>query len=278
MQCWQAGERGDPVLLLHGGGVDSARLSWKLLIDPLAAAHRVYAPDWPGHGESEPLDDGAYTLQRLVDILGGAMTALGLQQASLAGISLGGGVALGFALQHPERVRRLVLADSYGLQRAAPGGALGWMLVKIDWLNQLSWRLMGGSRGLVRWTFRSFMHDAGAVTDDLVDEAMELLRRPDAGRAWRAFQRNEIMPRGLRTCYMDRLGELAMPVLIAHGQHDTLVPLACAREAHARIAHSQLRLLPTGHWPMREQPEAFNRIVMEFLAAPDPAPAGAGGE
>jgi pimeloyl-ACP methyl ester carboxylesterase len=276
MCCWQAGQRGDPVLLLHGGGVDSARLSWKLLIKPLAASHRVFAPDWPGHGESAPLPDAEYSLPRLVDIAAGVMDALGLERASLAGISLGGGVALGFALQRPERVDRLALVDSYGLQRTPPGGQLGWVLVNLDWLNRLSWKLMRGNRGLVRWTFRSFMHDAGAVTDDLVDEAMGLLRRPEAGRAWRAIQRHEIMRRGLRTCYMDRLGELAMPVLIVHGEHDTLVPVACAREAHARIAGSRLRLLPSGHWPMRERPGEFNRILIEFLSAPVPAPAAQG--
>ncbi len=109
---YEAGSDGSPVLLLHGGGVDSALISWNEIIPLLAERHRVIAPDLPGYGLSaKPKVD--YTQEYYLDFLGKFLDALHLERASLAGLSLGGGLSLGFTLEHPQRVDKLILVDSY---------------------------------------------------------------------------------------------------------------------------------------------------------------------
>ncbi len=261
----RAGEAGPPILLLHGGGTDSALLSWKLTIEPLAEHFRVFAPDWPGYGESER-PAIRYTMDFYIRFLGELMTALGIPTASLAGVSMGGGIALGFALESPARVHKLVLVDSYGLQPAAPFHRLSYFFVRLPWVNELTWAVIKRSRALARLSLRNIFYHPDAVSEELVDEVMAELRKPRTGQAFISFQKDEVRWRGLRTMYMDRLHELAVPTLIIHGEKDGLVPVEYARQAHQRMRGSRLYIIPEcGHWPQREKPAEFNPVLLDFL-------------
>jgi pimeloyl-ACP methyl ester carboxylesterase len=265
VRCLTAGSDGRPVLLLHGGGIDAADFSYGHAIGPLARTCRVFAPDLPGYGGSDG-PDGRYTLDFYAGFLGRLMDALGLERASLVGLSLGGGAALGFALRSPERVDRLVLVDSYGLGTDIPWGRLGYLLVRAPLVNDLAYALLRRSRRMVRWSLYNLVHDRSAVDAALVEEAYRLVRKPGAGHAFRSFQKDEVGWRGLRTSYVDRLREVSAPTLIVHGANDEAVPVAWAYRAHDLIPGSELRVIPRcGHWPPRERPEEFNRIVVEFL-------------
>jgi pimeloyl-ACP methyl ester carboxylesterase len=259
-----AGER--TVVLLHGGGLDCAELSWGLLLPELAAKTRVIAPDYPGYGESETASV-SHTVDYLTGFLGAFLDALEVQRAALAGISLGGAVSIGFTLQHPERVERLALVDSYGIQRSAPAHRAGWALVKLPFINALTWQMLR-SRPAVRWSLGELLKRPGALTEELVDLAYFEMMRPNAGKAWREFQQNEIMWSGTRTVYLDRLHEITVPTLIVHGDLDGAVPPECAREAHQRIPGAALHWMEgCGHWPNRDNPEAFNQVMKTFLLA-----------
>ena len=110
-------------------------------------------------------------------------------------------------------------------------------------------------------------YDPEAVTEDLVDEVYRLAKKPGVGQAWRSWQRNEIRWRGLRTNYVERLHELAVPTLILHGAEDKYVPVSWARRAHTLIADPELHVFPRcGHWLTLERSGEFNRAVLEFLA------------
>lgn len=256
---------GSPVLLLHGGGTDSASLSWSCTIPALADDHRVFALDWPGYGESVRAEI-PHCLDNYVALLPKIMDALGIEQASLVGVSMGGGIALGFALSHPERVNRLVLADSYGLQTRAPWPLLSTLLVRLPWINELTWALTTRSRSLAAASLKTIFADPSRVSPELLDEVMAEVRRPGAGRAFRAFQRCEAGWRGLRTSYLDELGRVTAPVLLVHGAQDRLVPLRWAQEAARRLPHARLEVLENcGHWSPRECPQQFNRLVTAFL-------------
>ena len=265
--CLVAGEPdAPPVLLLHGGGYDSAALSYGRSIGPLSRRHRVFAPDWPGYGRSDK-PKVRYSTEYYVGFLGHLMDVLGLQRASLVGISMGGAISLGFGLRSPDRVERLVLVDSHGLGGEVPGGAASYLLVRLPLLNRLVWAALGRSRRMVRGSLRSVFHDPRAVTADLVKEVHRLAKEPKAGQAWRSWQKSEIGRRGLRTNYVDRLHELAVPTLILHGAEDRYVPVSWARRAHALIEGSELRVFPgCGHWLTLERPEEFNGAVLGFLA------------
>jgi len=265
-----AGDSDPPVLLLHGGGVDAAGFSFHAAIPALAACCRVLAPDWPGYGGSAS-PPTAWALAEHVALLGGLLDALGLARASLVGLSLGGGAALGFALQAPERVERLVLVDSYGLGEELLGGVVSYLFVHSP-LNRLSWaalRLLARTRRLARLTLRATLpRHPERVTEPLLDAFIRLLRQPRAGAAWRQFQRRETLWLRYRASYLQQLPDLRVPTLLIHGANDPAVPVAWAERAHGRIPGSQLVVLPEcGHVAPMEQPDACNAALLRFLAA-----------
>jgi pimeloyl-ACP methyl ester carboxylesterase len=148
IHCLMAGQMGAPVLLLHGGGFDSASLSYEPSIGPISRSHTVFAPDWPGYGESDK-PNTKYTTEYYEIFLGHLMDALGLKKASLVGISMGGAISLAFSLRSPQRVARLVLVDSHGLGKELPGRVISYAIVRLPLLNRLVWAAMGHSRRVV---------------------------------------------------------------------------------------------------------------------------------
>jgi pimeloyl-ACP methyl ester carboxylesterase len=266
VRCLTAGAGGPPTLLLHGGGFDSADFSYGPIVGPLSRGRRVFAPDWPGYGGSDR-PDLDYDLAYYVDFLECLMDTLRLTRAALIGLSMGGGAALGFALRFPDRVERLVLVDSYGLGREIPRGRLGYFLARTPLAADLIYALMRRSRRILRWGLLSVVHDRRVVTDGLIEQARGLLGEPGSGRAFRSFRHNEVLWDGLRTDFSDRLAAITAPTLIIHGAHDPAVPVAWARRAHKRLPNSELRVFDAcGHWPPRERPEEFNRVVDDFLS------------
>jgi pimeloyl-ACP methyl ester carboxylesterase len=262
----KAGEGNVPVLLLHGGGYDFASLSYKHAIGSISRHHQVFAPDWPGYGQSDK-PEIEYSTEYYVGFLGRLMDVLGLKKANLVGISMGGAISLGFSLRSPQRVEKLVLVDSHGLGREVPGRVASFALVRLPLLNKLVWAALGRSRRMVEWSLQSVFYNPRAVTRELVDEVFQLAKKPGAGQAWRSWQRNEIRWRGLRTNFVGRFQEVAVPTLILHGAEDEYVPVAWARRARALIKDSELHVLPQcGHWLTLEKPGEFNRALLEFLA------------
>ncbi len=162
VRCLMAGERNAPVLLLHGGGFDFASLSYGSSIGSISQHHKVIAPDWLGYGESDK-PKISYSTECYVDFLGHLMGALGLEKASLVGISMGGAISLGFSLRSPQRVERLVLVDSYGLGREIPWRVMSYITVRLPLLNRLVWATLRRSRGMVEWSLQSVLYDPGPL-------------------------------------------------------------------------------------------------------------------
>lgn len=267
VRCLAAGKgAAPPVLLLHGGGFDCAGFSYRDAIGPLSRLRPVIAFDWPGYGGSDApnlrcdLAYYAHFLSRLMD-------SLGIQRAVLVGLSMGGGAALSLALRSPERVEKLVLVASYGLGRDVPYGRLGYCLVHAPFATDLVYALLRRSRRALSSGLHSIVWDPRVVGDELVEEARGLLDQPTSGRAFRSFRKSEVGWGGLRTDLSDRLGGVAAPTLLVHGDRDRLVPVEWARRAHELLSDSELRVLrDCGHWPPREYPGEFNRLVADFLA------------
>lgn len=227
-----AGKSGSPLLLLHGGGTDSAALSWGHLITRFAANHRVFAPDWRGYGESDR-PDFQYSFPYYISVLNKLIKALALERSSLVGISMGGAIGLGYTLDHQDSVRRLILVDSYGLQDQAPAHKLSYRFVRLPLVNELTWATVPRSRTMAAYSLRSIFADPKKVTDELVDLVYAELNKPKVGMAFQSFQQSEPRWQGMRTNYMERLEEIHVPTLIIHGEKDALVLLHYAEEAHA---------------------------------------------
>jgi pimeloyl-ACP methyl ester carboxylesterase len=259
------GSEGPAVILLHGGGTDSGLLSWKETIPALVESFRVIVPDWPGYGESDLLE-GAHRLDRMGDMVGELMDVLDLPSADVVGVSMGGGAALDLALRRPERVNKLVLVDSYGLQKRVPVQFFSWLVVRIPYMIQGTWALLRKSRWMTRWTLAGIMHQKDAVTPELVEEVYQAVQHQSSAKAFYAFQRYEVLPGRLRSCYLDQLHGINIRTLLIHGENDSLVPLRWAREAAGLIYGAELVVMPQcGHWPQRESPALFNRTLKAFL-------------
>lgn len=264
---------GRTVVLLHGGGLDNAHLSWGGLGPALAArGHRVVAPDHPGYGES-PAAPWPNTQRNLVEYVGAFVDALGLDRPVLGGLSLGGGLTLGLALQRPGAFAGVIAFGSYGLAaRTAPGlaGALGhltqWALVRAHLMGPIM-RWSADDRGRLEWSLRhGTLNNPDAVTPALVDDVVAATRRDDAFAAFEEFQGSEFGPLRLRTSYLDRLGEIDVPALFVHGTRDAGVPIEAARRA--ALAAPRGRLLAVegaGHWVQRDRPDVVTPAVLAFV-------------
>lgn len=265
VQYYTAGEGPSTVVLLHGGGADSAMLSWRLAIPELAQCCTVIAPDWPGYGGSQIFAE-EYSFDRMISWLLALLDRLVVQRAKFAGISMGGGAAISMALNHPERVERLALVDSYGLASTFTYHRLGYWMIRNFWIMEWSWALIRRSRRLARMSLSQIFADPHNITPELEEEIYQAVLHPSGQRAFGQFQRAEMLPDRLRTCYMDRLAEIHVPTLIVHGEKDKLVPLAASQEAARRIPNARLEVIQNaGHWPMREQPQQFNRLLVDFF-------------
>jgi pimeloyl-ACP methyl ester carboxylesterase len=260
-----AGQGDKTVVLLHGGGLDTAELSWGGFMQEVTQDFRLIAPDWPGYGLSDK-PDVRYTISYYIEVLREFLKVLGIQRVSLVGISMGGAISIGFTLQNPDAVQDLVLVDSYGLQRKLSLHFLSYIYVRTPGVRPLTYWLLK-QRWFIQYSLRSILKRPGAISAELVDMIHQQVMIPGVARAFSDLQDSDVGPKGLKTVYLERLPEIKARTLIIHGGKDGLVPLVCSREAETLIPGARMYVMEgCGHWPQRDHPEEFERVVGEFLA------------
>ena len=260
---------GPVLLLIHG--MAGTYETWQAVIEPLARAHTVIAPDLPGHGNSAP-GSGDYSLGSLAAGLRDLLIALGHDRATLVGHSLGGGIAMQFAYQFPEAIERLVLVSSGGLgpevsrvlrAAALPGADL----------------FIAATAGPGRKAGLALARGLSAVglrpNVDLAEVARGYASLADGAHraAFLATLRAVVSTGGQRVDAGDRL-YLAegIPSLIIWGRHDRIIPLHHGEHAHETIPGSRLEIFDhAGHLPQLEAPGRFVAVLERFLG--DTAPA-----
>ncbi len=268
VRYYKAGTDGPPIVLLHGGGPDNALLSWRNTIGVLAADHRVYAPDLPGQGGSTEWR-GRGNQRTFEEVLRWLLDAWKIPQATLVGLSMGGSIATGFTLRHPQRVRALALVDSTGMQHRLPHHLLTYLLMRTGLSGRMAATLLRSNRSLVRFALnRVFFADASSVRDleSIVDEvSAEAAVRRSVFADWHA---DAINRRSMTINHLPLLNGIDCPVTVIHGEEDALIPVASAQEVAGAIPGAQLRVMPqAGHWPNRERPTEFNALLREFVNA-----------
>ncbi|MFC4006439.1 alpha/beta fold hydrolase [Nonomuraea purpurea] len=255
-----------PLVLIHGGGTDNAAISWYRLIEPLSADREVWAPDLPGFGGS--IDAApAGGPRELARVVAEAMTALGITQAVVAGVSMGGDIALNLALEHPRRVAGLILVAPGGLvpifrNRTAHLGA--WAAAQApDWLLRPASRFANRFSGAA---IRAIVKDPAALPAEVVDEFVREARKPRAGLGYARYNQATLGRRGMRNDLTDRVHEINAPTLIFHGQDDPIVDPTGSRRAADRMPHARLVTVPDcGHWAQLEAHDRFLAETQVFL-------------
>jgi pimeloyl-ACP methyl ester carboxylesterase len=263
---------GDGPLLVLLHGIASTSETWSPVASGVAARHTVIAPDLLGHGASAK-PRGDYSLGAFASGVRDLIAALGYDRATVVGHSLGGGIAMQFAYQFPERVERLVLIASGGLGREVhpilraatlPGSELVLALLGGAWL-----RATGGALAatLGRLGLRSGEDLAG------VTSGIGSLTDAGAREAFVHTARAAIDAGGQRVSATDRLYLAAqLPTLIVWGERDPIIPVAHGHAAHAAIRGSRLEVFGgAGHFPHREEPVRFVSVLEDFLGTTEPA-------
>lgn len=254
-----AGE-GPPVVLIHGVG--SSVVAWRENIVPLAERFRVFAIDLPGHGDSDkPRMD--YSLRAASQYMTGLLDALGLERAHVVGESLGGLIALRFALDHPERVAR-----SVGVGPAGLGRDLAWIIrwISVPIVGEV---IVHPTSSRVKHLLKRVMHRSQPTDQELVREVYRARASPGAERALIKMVRWGVTPFGLRrrALLLPELPRLKPPLLLVWGANDSISPVRHAYRAQRLAPSVRLVVFPEcGHWVQMERAAEFNRLVMDFLA------------
>ena len=255
----EAGE-GAPLVLVHG--LTSSKVAWRENIEPLAERHRVYAVDLPGHGDSDKTNVN-YDSAFIVGLMREFVLGLGHERVVLAGISLGGGVSLLTALEHPEMVSKLALIGSGALGREIA------MVIRLASLPVVGEFMLGGPVDNVGAMARKCFYDKDMVPGDVVKELRRTNSLPGAREAALTIIRRYISVWGVRRRYVmaERLNELAMPTMLFWGANDEIIPVKHARRAAQAIPGAELHVFEKcGHWPQMERTEEFNRLMLGFLS------------
>ena len=271
---YRTGGRGPVLLLLHG--VTTSSQTWERVAGPLSEHFTLVAPDLLGHGASAA-PRGDYSLGAHASTARDLLGALGHQHVTVVGHSLGGGIAMQFAYQFPERCDRLVLVSSGGLGRDVHLVLRAATLPGADYVLPLLTdpRLMGVGRGVGGLLRRARLAPGPDV--DTLARGFASLGTADARRAFLHTVRAVIEPGGQRVSANERLEMAAsIPTLIVWGERDSIIPLAHGEAAHAAMPGSRLEVFPgAGHMPHDADPERFARVLTAFCDATEPARLGA---
>jgi len=244
---------GEPVVLIHGGFGD--RRMWDDQFEVLARDYRVLRYDHRGFGRS-PAPDTTYSpIRDLIRLLDRAE----IDRAHIVGNSLGGALAITFAILHPERVRSLTVVAS---------GADGFRYPQsdIEAITEVIALMRGGRQeeALTKWLGNPML--AVVNTQPAVKEKVERMVRENAG-IWTmaAWPQQPLTPPA-----RERLGRIRIPTLVVIGDRDAASVRTFADSTARMIPGAERVVLEgTDHLPHMEQPEEFNRILKEFLQAAD---------
>jgi pyruvate dehydrogenase E2 component (dihydrolipoamide acetyltransferase) len=238
---------GDPVVLLHGFGGDLN--NWLFNTDKLAERRRVYALDLPGHGESSK-DVGAGDLAGFAAALGGFLDQVGAGRSHLVGHSMGGAVALAYALDRPDRVASLTLVAAAGLGTE----------INPDYIDGF---VAAERRRELKGVLELLYADQGLVSRTMVDDVLRY-KRLDGVQEALARVAGAMYPSGRQTTVLtSELDRLGVPVLVVWGEQDRVLPAAHAEALRGR---GRVELLAgAGHSPHMEAANEVNRLVGAFL-------------
>lgn len=258
----QGNPDGETLVLLHGS--NASLHTWEPWVARLGDELRIVTLDLPGHGLTGPVPGDDYSQAGMVRFVAEATTALGLERFSLGGNSMGGGVAARFAIEHPERVERLVLVDAGSMPTRTPTDpGLGFTIARTPVVQNVM--LYVSPRDIFAEGLRTAFADDAVVTPEMVDRYWELNRHPGARAAMLVrFQ----TPRD--SFVADNAARITAPTLILWGREDTLTPPDSGEAYRQAIPGAKLVVYPdVGHIPMEESPDRTAADVMAFFREPE---------
>ncbi len=251
----EAGE-GPAVVLIHGSGPGvTAYANWRLVIPALAERFHVIAPDMVGFGYTDRPSDVEFSVQTWADQTVALMDSLNIGSAGLVGNSFGGAIALRIAVQHPDRVDRLVLMGSMGVDFPITEG------LERVWGYTPSFENMRGVLDV-------FAYNRELVPDELAEVRYRASMQPGFQESFAAMfpAPRQRWVEAMRTPD-DDLRKIPHDTLVIHGREDQVIPEQTSIALHQMIDRADLHVFAhCGHWVQIERSADFNRLVGDFLA------------
>jgi pimeloyl-ACP methyl ester carboxylesterase len=251
----EAGSGDQTVVLVHGSGPGvTAYANWRGVLPALGENFKVYAPDMVGFGYSDRPEGVQYSLDTWADQTVGFMDALGIQKAHLVGNSFGGAIALRIATQHPDRVDKMVLMGSMGVDFPITEG-----------LDNV-WGFQGTLEHM-KTVMGFFAYDKSLTAGDLAQARFEGATQPGFQES---FSSMFPAPRQRWVEAMmvpeKEISGLPHKTLIMHGREDQVIPLMTSYKLEELIDNADLSVFShCGHWSMIERKDDFNRLVRDFF-------------
>lgn len=241
-----AGGQGDPMVIIHGGG-DGAR-AWLENAKELSKHYSVYVPDLPGFGRSQPMGN-KFHFSEFVTFIEDFTHILGLKRFHLVGHSIGGSIALHYALKSPQKIKGLVLVSSLCIgKEIAPWVRFLSSSVLCRYLGEAAIVILKATKWLARLFYTPFKF-ANPVTRLKIN----------MGKSITTFK-------GQTTVLLDQLSELLMPTLLVWGATDSIVPVAHAYAAAQLIPDCQLHIFEgCGHSVYKQRTQEFSKLLARFL-------------
>lgn len=259
------------IILLHGSNADLH--TWQEWVRLLGDDYRIIRFDQIGHGLTGPAPDSNYSTAAFVETVDQIAASLNLESFTLGGNSMGGEIALAYAIAHPEKLDALILVDAGGVpypdeDGGGGGGNIGFAIAQMPGINQLLTQIT--PRSIIERSLSQSVSNQAVVTPQAVDRYWELLRYP-----------------GNRAATLERFGQpgdafteeevsrVTVPTLIIWGEEDTLIPFSSAGWFKKNLPESTLISYPgIGHLPMEEAPESTAEAVRTWLGEQALATAG----
>jgi pimeloyl-ACP methyl ester carboxylesterase len=263
LRYYDAGE-GPTLLFLHGSGPGvTGWRNFRGVLPTFAKHFRCLILEFPGFGVSD--DFGGHPMITAQGAVTPFLDGLAVDRVDIVGNSMGGGVGINFAIQHPDRLRRLVTIGGIGTNIFSPGPSEGIRLLQEFTENPTRQRL-------IDW-LHSMVYDPALVTEELIEERWALATDPETLEAARrmygkaafaammtAMRKSDApMPWAL-------MHKVKAPTLLTWGRDDRVSPLDMALIPMRSIPNAELHVFPNcGHWAMIEAKAAFESTVLGFL-------------
>lgn len=240
LSLWHGGTGNEVIVLLHGMGNQAG--SWVRVASDLAQVGSVFVLDLPGHGESEP-HRGPLNLGQMVDGVAALVESTGVETVTLVGNSMGGWVSMLYAAEYPDRVKRLILLNSAGLEYTLPEGL----------------ELVPGDREAARRLVEAMSPEGAKPTADFVlDDLVEKIGDGASPRLIAGFDPKYFVD--------DALGRIVAPTDVVWGTADRLVPQALGERLANELPEGRFHTLEgCGHMPQQQCPRELVPLLFELL-------------
>jgi pimeloyl-ACP methyl ester carboxylesterase len=247
---------GEPLFMVHGSGPGvSAWANWRLVIPTLAEKYDVVAPDIVGFGYTDRPDGFSYNIANWREHLLGFADALGLERFSVVGNSFGGGLAISMAVNHPERIDKLILMGACGVSFPITEGLdavwgyepslenMKRIMKTFAWSEEL-----GNNAELAEMRYRASIQPG-------FHESFSAMFPPPRQRGVDDLATPE-----------DQIRGITAPTLIVHGRDDQVIPVENAYRFNQLIDNSEVHVFgQCGHWTQIEKASEFCQLVINFL-------------